>query len=232
MSKSKPESNRKNDGERANVGGGIFSSLTGFLETVGKLAGTAERRTQHQAETHDGEAQGSGAAGEKTTGAKSVAGMLDGLAALAEKLNALSEKGQSISEKGEFTFPSKEGGIKGVYGFTMKTGLGEKGDQIKVEPFGNIRKDQKTGEAVVQEINEPQVDIFEDEVATTLVAEMPGVGPEDIQIDVRDDVLTISAQKGVKKYRKEMLLSHLLSKERIEVTCNNGVVTIRCRKEG
>ncbi len=224
MKISDSESNKKTEA-RADAGGGIFGSLTGFLESVRKLAGTTEQRAGHQAAAP-------AAAGEKTTGAKSVGGMLDGLAALAEKLNALSEKGQSISEKGEFTCPSKEGGIKGVYGFTMKTGLGENGDQIKVEPFGNIRKDQKTGEAVVQEINEPQVDVFKDAGGTTLVAEMPGVGPEDIQIDVRDDVLTISAQKGGKKYRKEMLLSHLLSKERIEVTCNNGVVTIRCRKEG
>jgi len=61
---------------------------------------------------------------------------------------------------------------------------------------------------------------------------MPGVGPKDIKIDVRDDVLTISAQKGEKKYRKEMLLSHALIREKITVTCNNGIVTIRCEKAG
>jgi len=215
-----------------NLGGGIFSSLAGFLETVGNLAGTAERRSRRQAETPDGESKGFGAADEKTAGEKSVGGILNGLADIAEKLNKLSEKGESLSEKGEFTFPSKEGGIKGVYGFTVKTGLGEKGDHIRVEPFGNIRKDKKTGEAVVQEINEPLVDVFEDEGATTLVAEMPGVGSEDIHIEVRDDVLTISAQKGEKKYRKEILLRHVLSKERIKVTCNNGIVTIRCGKVG
>ncbi len=232
MSNSKPDPNNQNGRERTGAGGGILSSLTGFLESVKNLAGTAEQRAGQHAASHGGAAQGGGAAGEKATGAKSVAGMLDGLAALAEKLNALSENGQSLSEKGEFTIPSKEGGIKGVFGFTMKTGLGEKGDQVKVEPFGNIRKDQKTGEAVVQEINEPQVDVFDDAAATTLVAEMPGVGPEDIQIEVHDDVLTISAQKGTKKYRKELLLSHLLSKERIKVTANNGIVTIRCEKAG
>jgi HSP20 family protein len=101
-----------------------------------------------------------------------------------------------------------------------------------VEPFGNIRKDKKTGEAVVQEIHEPLVDVFEDADATTLIAEMPGVGPDDIRIEVRDDVLTVFAEEGEKKYRKEMLLSHALIREKITVTCNNGIVTIRCEKAG
>ena len=151
---------------------------------------------------------------------------------IADKLNELPGKGESLSEKGEFTFPDKGGKIKGVYGFTMKTGLGGTDDQIRVEPFGNIRKDKETGQAVVHEIIEPPVDVFEDDNITTLIAEMPGVGPEDIHIEVRDDVLTVFAQKGEKKYRKEILLRHILSMEMINVTCNNGIVTIRCENAG
>jgi HSP20 family protein len=59
---------------------------------------------------------------------------------------------------------------------------------------------------------------------------MPGVGREDINIDVREDILTIQAQKGDKKYRKELLLHHGTSREKVTVTCNNGIVTIRCEK--
>jgi HSP20 family protein len=231
MSKRKSASDPK-DGDRADATGGLFSSLTGFLETVGNLAGTAEARARRQAETPAGDAGAAGGTDGKTTGAKKIGGILNGLAELAEKLNALSEKGEGMTGTREFTFPSKAGGIKGVYGFSMKTGLGEKGDQIKVEPFGNLRQDRQTGEAVVQEINEPVVDLFEEDGATTLVAEMPGVGAEDIQLDVRDDVLTLTACKGEKKYRKELLLRHLITKERIQVTCNNGIVTIRCEKAG
>ncbi len=231
MSKKKPESDKK-DELRVDLGGGIFGGLTGLLGSMEKLAGTAERLSRRKTETPDGEAKGSGAAKEESAGENNAGGILNGLADLAERLSELSEKGETFSKEGELKFSSKEGGIKGVYGFTVKTGLGEKGDHIKVEPFGNIRKDKKTGEAVVQEINEPLVDVFEDEDATTLVAEMPGVGPEDIHLEVRDDVLTIFAQRGEKKYRKEMLLRHVLSEERIKVTCNNGIVTIRCGKAG
>ncbi|MDZ4241685.1 MAG: Hsp20/alpha crystallin family protein [Candidatus Omnitrophota bacterium] len=227
----KSKSDRKEtDADRGDIGGGIFSSLTGFLENLGDLAEAGERLSRRQAANQDtGE---KGRAGEKAGGENRFGRILSGLTDIAEKLNEISEKGETVTKKGEFTFPSKEGGVKGVYGFSLKTGLGGKDDQIRVEPFGNIRKDKKTGEAVVQEIHEPLIDVFEDEDATTLIAEMPGVGAEDIKIEVRDDVLTISAQKGEKKYRKEVLLGHGISKEKTSVTCNNGIVTIRCEKAG
>ncbi|MFA4904629.1 MAG: Hsp20/alpha crystallin family protein [Desulfobaccales bacterium] len=220
----------KNPGEdRGDIGGGIFSSLAGFINNLGDLSEAGERLSQRRTAKQDRGDKG-GASGEAAGGENRFGRILSGLTDIAEKLNEISEKGETVTKKGEFTFPTKKGGVKGVYGFSLKTGLGGKDDAIKVEPFGNIRKDKKTGEAVVQEIHEPLIDVFEDEDATTLIAEMPGVGTGDIKIDVRDDVLTISADKGEKKYRKEVLLSHSPAKDRIKVTCNNGIVTIRCEK--
>ncbi len=221
----KRKSDRKGTDEgRGDMVGGIFSGLTGFLENLGDLADAGERLSRRKTANRD---TGEAAGGENRFGR-----ILSGLTDIAEKLSEISEKGETNAKKGEFTFPTKEGGVKGVYGFSLKTGLGGQDDRIRVEPFGNIRKDKKTGEAAVQEIHEPLVDVFEDGDATTLIAEMPGVGPEDIKIDVRDDVLTISADKGEKKYRKEVLLRHGISKEKTRVTCNNGIVTIRCEKAG
>ena len=228
MATKRKSDGKKTDADRGDIGGGILGSLTGFLENLGDLAEAGERLSRRQAANQD--TGGKRRAGEKARSENRFGRILSGLTDIAEKLNEISEKGETIAKKGEFTFPSKEGGVKGVYGFSLKTGLGGRDDQIRVEPFGNIRKDKKTGEAVVQEIHEPLVDVFEDEGAITLIAEMPGVGPEDIKIDVRDDVLTISAQKGEKKYRKEVLLRHSISKEKTSVTCNNGIVTIRCKK--
>lgn len=230
MTTKRKTAGKKPDEDRGDIGGGIFSSLTGFINNLGDLVETGERLSRREASNQD--TGGKGRAGEKAGGENRFGRILSGLTDIAEKLNEISEKGETVTKKGEFTFPSKEGGVKGVYGFSLKTGLGGKDDAIKVEPFGNIRKDKRTGEAVVQEIHEPLIDVFEDEDATTLIAEMPGVGPDDIKIDVRDDVLTISANKGVKKYRKEVLLSHSPAKDRIKVTSNNGIVTIRCAKAG
>ena len=230
MTTKRKSDSKKTDENRSDVGGGILDSLSGFINNFGDLAEAGERLSQRRTAKQD--RGDKGGAGEKAGGENRFGRILSGLTDIAEKLNEISEKGETVTKKGEFTFPSKEGGVKGVYGFSLKTGLGGKDDAIKVEPFGNIRKDKKTGEAVVQEIHEPLIDVFEDEKATTLIAEMPGVGPGDIKIDVRDDVLTISADKGEKKYRKEVLLSHSPAKDKIKVTSNNGIVTIRCEKAG
>jgi len=228
MTTKRKSAGKKPDENRGNIGGGLFSSLTGFINNLGDLAEAGERLSRRQTATRDAGERGQDV--KKADSENSFSRILSGLTDIAEKLSEISEKGETVTKKGEFTFPSKEGGVKGVYGFSLKTGLGGKDDAIKVEPFGNIRKDKKTGEAVVQEIHEPLIDVFEDKDATTLIAEMPGVGPDDIRLEVRDDVLTVFAAKGEKKYRKEMLLSHALIREKITVTCNNGIVTIRCEK--
>ena len=220
---------QKPGGGQGDIGGGILGSLSDFVETLGEMTSAGEQRPR-RGEVHSKER--GGAVGEGPVAGNKFSRILDGLADIAEKLDEISEKGETLSRKGEFTVPSKEGGVQGVYGFSFRTGLRGEDDQIRVEPFGNIRKDKETGEAVVQEISEPLVDVFEDEDSTTLVAEMPGVGQEDISIDVRDDILTIQAEKGEKKYRKEILLRHRTTKEGLEVACNNGVVTIRCEKAG
>lgn len=214
-------------GTKDDEGAGIFGSLTDLLETLGGMSVTGgEQPRQGKAKAgHDGGEPDEG----QVVGGRFTR-ILGGLTEIAEKLNEISEKGGEQSRQGEFTFPSPKGGVRGVYGFSFRTGLQGQDDQVRVEPFGNVRKDKETGKAVVQEITEPLVDVFEDEDSTTLVAEMPGVGPEDISIDVRDDILTIQAQKGEKKYRKEMLLRHRTTKEGLKVACNNGVVTIRCEK--
>jgi HSP20 family protein len=156
----------------------------------------------------------------------SIGGMLNGLTGLVEKLGELEEKGKVLSRTGEILGSDKE--VKGIYGFTIKVGLGE--DKIRVEPFGNIRKDEKSGEAVVQEMREPVVDLFEEEDYALLVAEMPGVSAEDVKLEVKDDLLTIHAEKKDKKYHKEILLPGSYSREKMLVSCNNGIVEIKCGK--
>jgi HSP20 family protein len=151
-------------------------------------------------------------------------GILGGVTDLLEKLGELAEKGESLSRTGEIHGKDKD--VKGVYGFSVKVGLG--GEGAKVEPFGNIRKDEKTGESFVHEVREPMVDVFEEEDHTLVVAEMPGTGAKDVQIDVKDDLLTINAKRGDKRYRKEVLLPRAYPREKMEVSCNNGILEIKC----
>ena len=141
-----------------------------------------------------------------------VGGFLGGLTNLIEKLGELAETGKELNELKQF---GEEGGIQGVYGFTIRTGLGgERDGGVKVEPFGNVQKDERTGRATVREVMEPPVDVFEESDHVLVVAELPGVGPDDVHVELKDDILTIAAERGPKKYRKEVLLAVELRRRR------------------
>jgi len=155
-----------------------------------------------------------------------LGGMLKGLGDLVEKLGELAETRQEFSKTGEIHGSGKE--VRGIYGFTVKVGLGEEGPRI--EPFGNIRRDAKSGRTEVQEVREPMVDVFEEKDHLLVLAELPGISKDDVRIDLEDDVLTISAEKKDKKYRKEVLLPRSVSKEKMQVACNNGVLEIKFLK--
>lgn len=152
-------------------------------------------------------------------------GIFGGLTDLLEKLGDLAEKGETLRKSG--TLHGSSDDVKGVFGFTVKVGgLGDNGP--KVEPFGNIRKDERTGESVVHEVREPMVDLFEEKDHTLVVVEMPGISATDVQIDIKDDLLTIAAEKGTKKYCKEVLLPKPYLRDKMEISCNNGILEIKC----
>ena len=155
-----------------------------------------------------------------------LGGILKGFGDLVEKLGELSETGEQLSRNGEIHGAGKE--VKGIYGFTVKVGLGD--NRPRIEPFGNIRRDRESGRSVVQEVREPVVDVFEEDDHVLIVAEMPGISVEDVQIAVEEDLLIITAAHGEKQYRKEVLLSSSFPREKMQITCNNGVVEIKCVK--
>jgi HSP20 family protein len=163
----------------------------------------------------------------KTEEGVGFGGVFKGLADLIEKLGDLADKGEKLKKSGEF----QQKDVKGVYGFSVKVGLGDRGDrEVKVEPFGNVRRDARTGETTVQEIREPIVDIFEEKDHILIVGELPGISTKDVRLEVKDDLLTIYAEKKDKKYRKEILLPRSYPKEKMEVSCNNGILEIRCTR--
>ena len=157
-----------------------------------------------------------------------LGGILMGLGSLVEKLGELAETGREFSQTGEIRGPGSGKELRGIYGFTVKVGIG--GEGVKVEPFGNIRRDEESGRSVVQEVREPAVDVFEERDHTLVVAAMPGIGAEDVRLEVKDDLLTITAGKGEKKYKKEVLLPGSFPREKMQVLCANGVLEVRCVK--
>lgn len=90
------------------------------------------------------------------------------------------------------------------------------------------------------------VNVYEDENEVVIKAEMPGIKKEDIEINLRDNILTIRGQtkqeEEVKEegyYRKELRegsfyravsLPAEVRQDEIKATCENGVCTIRAPK--
>jgi HSP20 family protein len=157
-------------------------------------------------------------------------GFLSGLTSLLEKLGELAEKGQELHKSGTIGGLDPEGKLQGVYGFTLRSGLGNKEPGIKVEPFGNVRPDEHTGQPVVHEIREPMVDLFEEADHVLIVAELPGIGDKELELELRDDILVIAAAKGEKKYRKEVLLPSAFAADKMSHTCRNGILEVRFQK--
>ncbi len=160
-------------------------------------------------------------------GAAAITGIMEGLTGILDRLQQVREQVGEVTGKGE-----TGKGAQGVFGFSVRVGLGGKGADLEVEPFGNIRPDEKTGETRVHEVYEPVADIFEEADHTLVVIEMPGIGVGDFHLDIADDLLEIRAESGAKRYRKEILLPRSYRPEQLEHRCNNGVLEIRCHNRG
>ncbi|WP_319523885.1 Hsp20/alpha crystallin family protein [uncultured Desulfosarcina sp.] len=91
----------------------------------------------------------------------------------------------------------------------------------------------------------PDVDIFEDERQITLLADMPGVGPDDITIDLNENVLSISGEikpfEGgeesdvliefeIGRYFRQFTLSEVIDQGKIEAKHENGVLRLSLPK--
>jgi HSP20 family protein len=158
-------------------------------------------------------------------GKLSLGGLFKGIEKLVDLAADLKDDDGEIKKEGEIDLSHLKEGMKGVFGFSIKTAVG--GKPI-VEPFGNIKKTPKG--PTVEEEREPITDVFDEEDEVRVYAEMPGVNEEDIKVDLREDILDISAQSGERKYHKEVLLPVQVKKEGLSYTYKNGVLEVRIKK--
>ena len=154
-----------------------------------------------------------------------IGGLFKGIEKLVDLAADLKDAGGEIKKEGEIDLSHLRKGMKGVFGFSIKTAVG--GKPI-VEPFGNIKKTPKG--PIVEEEREPMTDVFDEKEEVRVYAEMPGVNEEDIKFDLKGDILDISAQSGERKYHKEVLLPVQVKKEALSYTYKNGVLEVRIKK--
>jgi HSP20 family protein len=158
-------------------------------------------------------------------GKLSLGGLFKGIERLVDLAADLKEAGGEIRKEGEIDLSHLKKDMKGVFGFSIRTDLG--GKPI-VEPFGNVRKTPKG--PIVEEEREPITDVFDEEEELRVYAEMPGVDAEDIKLDLKGDILDISAQTGDRKYNKEVLLPAKVKPETLTSSYKNGILEVRMKK--
>lgn len=158
-------------------------------------------------------------------GKLSLGGLFKGIEKLVDLAADLKKAGGEIKKEGEIDLSHLKEGMKGVFGFSVKTAVGGK---TVVEPFGNIKKTPKG--PTVEEVREPITDVFDEKEEVKVYAEMPGISEEDIKLDLKGDILDISAQSGDRKYHKEVLLPAKVAPETLTSTYKNGILEAKMKK--
>ena len=91
----------------------------------------------------------------------------------------------------------------------------------------------------------PAVDIFETDKEITLLADMPGVKANNLTIDLRDNILTLSAdiapvenaneedilvEYETGRYYRQFTLGELIDQSKIDAKLNDGVLRLKLPK--
>ena len=81
------------------------------------------------------------------------------------------------------------------------------------------------------QVVEPPIDLFEDGEEVTIIADVPGVRLEDLELKVEGGVFSLSTRTSARRsYRKELPLEAEVVPESLHAACNNGVLEVRLRK--
>ncbi len=157
----------------------------------------------------------------------SLGGLFKGIEKLVDLAADLKEAGGEIKKEGEIDLSHLKEGMKGVFGFSVKTAVGGK---PVVESFGNIKKTPQG--PIVEQEREPITDVFDEKDEIRIYAEMPGVNEGDIKLDLKGDILEIIVQAGDRKYHKEVLLPAKVKPDTLQSSYKNGILEIKIKKEG
>src|SRR5579863_9186708 len=120
-----------------------------------------------------------------------------------------------------------EGGTKKeigpiVYGYSVT--IGPDGKPV-VREFGNVRKGEGTPWKAINDSREPLVDVVSSDKEVRVIAEIPGVKKEDIELTIDEKSIEISVE-GDRRYHKELELPGVVDPKGAKSSYNNGVLEI------
>ena len=113
------------------------------------------------------------------------------------------------------------------YGYHVSVGPDGK---PHVREFGNVKPSAK-GLVAPAQTREPLVDtsVNEKENLLVITAEMPGVTKHDINVSVSEDHVTVSAEKGEKRYHADMPVTVALDDRSAKASYANGILELKIK---
>ena len=184
----------------------IFDNVTELLDVGFSIFGTS------------GKIQG-----EKSKG-EGLVGLINDLAKLAEKSQTY-QKRINLGKKGVVELHVSSRPIKG---YTTKPSDRLKISKPKNKTLPTSVPMPPTVFSIVEK--EPIVDVFEDGDNVNVMAELPGVEENDVNLKMKSNLLTISADTPVRKYYKEVKLPTSIKCDLIESKLRNGILEVKLRK--
>jgi HSP20 family protein len=131
----------------------------------------------------------------------------------------------------EFLKYSGKMGLKDpiIYGF--KINVGPEGKPT-IDSFGNLKKEPFSGKAEVKKTREPLVEVYEEGEQIVVIAEMPGVVKDDIELKATNRSLTISTKEGIpgRRYFKEISLPGNVNSDVAKARLTNGILEIKLKR--
>lgn len=110
-----------------------------------------------------------------------------------------------------------------VYGYSVT--IGPDGKPV-VREFGNVRRSEGKPWKAVQDKREPLIDVVRSEKEVRVIAEMPGVKKEDINVTVNEKSIVVSVDKEDRGYYKELDLPGVVDPKGARSAYNNGILEI------
>jgi len=173
-------------------------------------------------------------------------GIIGGLEMLIDQLGSWAEDDHEMHRTVEFG----EGDSRAVFSFRMRTGIG--GDPRSAPPSrsaASSRTEHASGrsrapdsshapdssraatQVDVRRSYTPVAEVFDEGDRLRVVAEMPGVGSEDIRVAVKGDILSLQAKSPSHRYDTEVLLPVEAHPDPASIGVRNGVVEIVLEKQ-
>ncbi|MFC2162345.1 archaeal heat shock protein Hsp20 [Candidatus Altiarchaeota archaeon] len=112
-----------------------------------------------------------------------------------------------------------------VYGFSMRTG--PDGKPI-VNEFGNVPRMMEGGQVPPE--REPLIDVLDGKDEITVIAELPGVDRQDIDLNADSASLSIDVGGSDRRYHKHLKLPAEIMSDDVKASYKNGVLEVKLKR--